>query len=416
MLRPTGCLGRPFPSTVPAPMPRSVLLSAARTPMGAFGGALATVPAPALGAAAIRAALDRAGVAPEQVDEVVMGCVLTSGVGQAPARQAALGAGLPDSTPCLTINKVCGSGMKAVMLADQAIRAGDADVIVAGGMENMSLAPFLLDKARYGYKYGNSTLVDALFHDGLRDAYDSNPMGVSADLCAETCNVSREAQDAFSVESYTRAQNASTEGRFDAEIAPVTVSGRKGDTVVSRDEGPFTANFDKMPTLRGAFTKTGTVTAANASTIDDGAAALVVASEDWARDNGKTPLATIVASAQHAKAPVEFTTAPIQAVEKVLAKAGLTIDQIDLFEVNEAFAVVALAAQDALGIPHEKLNVNGGAVALGHPIGASGARILTTLVHALAARGGRYGLAAICIGGGEATAIIVERFATGDVA
>ena len=377
--------------------------------MGSFGGALSTVPAPNLGAAAITAALDRAGVGTDQVDEVVMGCVLTSGVGQAPARQAALGAGLPDSVPCMTINKVCGSGMKAVMLADQAVRAGDASVVVAGGMENMSLAPYLLEKARYGYKYGNGTLVDALFHDGLRDAYNSDPMGVAADLCAETCNVSREAQDTFSVESYTRAQSASTEGRFDAEIAPVTVTGRKGDTVVSRDEGPFTANFDKMPTLRGAFSKEGTVTAANASTIDDGAAALVVASEEWASENGRTPMCTIVATAQHAKAPVEFTTAPIQAIEKVLDKAGLTIGDIDLFEVNEAFAVVAIAAQDALGIPHEKLNVNGGAVALGHPIGASGARILTTLVHALEARGGRYGLAAICIGGGEATAMIVER-------
>ena len=390
-------------------MPRSVILSAARTPMGSFGGALSTVPAPTLGATVITAALDRAGVGADQVDEVVMGCVLTSGVGQAPARQAALGAGLPDSVPCMTLNKVCGSGMKAVMLADQAVRAGDANVVVAGGMENMSLAPYLLDKARYGYKYGNGTLVDALFHDGLRDAYDSNPMGVAADLCAETCSVTREAQDAFSVESYTRAQSASTEGRFDAEIAPVTVTGRKGDTVVSRDEGPFTANFDKMPTLRGAFSKQGTVTAANASTIDDGAAALVVASDDWASENGLTPMCTIVATAQHAKAPVEFTTAPIQAIEKVLDKAGLTLADIDLFEVNEAFAVVAIAAQDALGIPHEKLNVNGGAVALGHPIGASGARILTTLVHALAARGGRYGLAAICIGGGEATAILVER-------
>ena len=390
-------------------MPRSVILSAARTPMGAFGGALATVPAPDLGATVIRAALERAGVEAAHVDEVVMGCVLTSGVGQAPARQAALGAGLPDSVPCLTINKVCGSGMKAVMLADQAIRAGDADVVVAGGMENMSRAPFLLDKARYGYGYGNSTLTDALFHDGLRDAYDSNPMGVAADLCATSCDVSREAQDAFSVESYTRAQAASTEGRFDAEVAPVTVKGRKGDTVVSTDEGPFKVQFDKIPGLRGAFSKEGTVTAATASTIDDGAAALVVASEDWAREHGLAPMCTVVAAAQHAKAPVEFTTAPVQAVEKVLAKAGLTIDQIDLFEVNEAFAVVALAAQDALGIPHEKLNVNGGAVALGHPIGASGARILTTLVHAMAARGARYGLAAICIGGGEATAIVLER-------
>ncbi len=387
----------------------SVLLSAARTPMGAFGGALASVPAPKLGAAAIRAALERAGVAPDEVDEVVMGCAVAAGVGQAPARQAALFAGLPASTPCFTVNKVCGSGMKAVMLADQAIRAGDARVVVAGGMENMSAAPFLLDKARYGYRYGNGQLVDALFHDGLRDAYDQNPMGVAADLCATACNVSREQQDAFSVESYRRAQAAINEGRFDAEIVAVTVPGRKGDTVVERDEEPFTANFEKMPGLKAAFSKEGTVTAANASTIDDGAAALVVADEAWAREHGKTPLARIVATAQHAQQPVEFTTAPIAAIEKVLGKAGLALDDIDLFEVNEAFAVVALAAQDALSIPHDRLNVNGGAVALGHPIGASGARILTTLLHEMQRRDVRRGLAAICIGGGEATAIVVER-------
>ena len=387
----------------------SVLLSAARTPMGAFGGALASVPAPKLGATAIQAALDRAGVAPGQVDEVVMGCVITAGVGQAPARQAALFAGLPESTPCFTVNKVCGSGMKAVMLADQAIRAGDARVVVAGGMENMSAAPFLVPKARFGYKYGDGQLVDALANDGLRDAYDSNPMGVAADLCATTCNVSREQQDTFAIESYKRAQAAVTEGRFDAEIVPVTIPGRKGDVVVNRDEEPFTSNFDKIPGLKAAFTKEGTVTAANASTIDDGAAALVVADEAWARENGKTPLARIVAAAQHSRKPVEFTTAPVGAIEKVLEKAGLTLDDIDLFEVNEAFAVVALAAQNALGIPHEKLNVNGGAVALGHPIGASGARILTTLLHEMQRRGAQRGLAAICIGGGEATAMIVER-------
>ncbi|HYE95563.1 MAG TPA: thiolase family protein [Rubricoccaceae bacterium] len=387
----------------------SVLLSAARTPMGAFGGALASVPAPKLGATAIQAALDRAGVAPGQVDEVVMGCVITAGVGQAPARQAALFAGLPESTPCFTVNKVCGSGMKAVMLADQAIRAGDARVVVAGGMENMSAAPFLVPKARFGYKYGDGQLVDALANDGLRDAYDSNPMGVAADLCATTCNVSREQQDTFAIESYKRAQAAVTEGRFDAEIVPVTIPGRKGDVVVDRDEEPFTSNFDKIPGLKAAFTKEGTVTAANASTIDDGAAALVVADEAWARENGKTPLARIVAAAQHSRKPVEFTTAPVDAIEKVLEKAGLTLDDIDLFEVNEAFAVVALAAQNALGIPHEKLNVNGGAVALGHPIGASGARILTTLLHEMQRRGAQRGLAAICIGGGEATAMIVER-------
>lgn len=387
----------------------SVILSAARTPVGSFGGALSTVPAPSLGATAITGALDRAGVATDQVDEVILGNVVTAGEGQAPARQAALGAGLPQSVACMTINKVCGSGMKAVMLADQAIRAGDAEVVVAGGMENMSMAPFYLPKARYGYGYGNGELVDGLFHDGLRDAYDGVAMGVAADQCGVTCNVPRERQDAFSIESYTRAQASVENGAFAQEIVPVTISGRKGDTVVDTDEEPAKTNFDKIPQLRAVFTKDGTVTAANASTINDGAAALVVASEEWAEANGKTPMARIVASAQHSQAPMEFTTAPIEAVNKVLAKANLTLDDIDLFEVNEAFAVVALAAQDALGIPSEKLNVRGGSVAVGHPIGASGARILTTLLHAMVERGARYGLAAICIGGGEATAIVLER-------
>lgn len=387
----------------------SVILSAARTPVGSFGGALSTVSAPQLGATAISGALDRAGVAKDQVDEVILGNVVTAGEGQAPARQAALAADLPQSVACMTINKVCGSGMKAVMLADQAIRAGDAEVIVAGGMENMSQAPFYLPKARYGYGYGNGELVDGLFHDGLRDAYDGVAMGVAADACGETCNVPRDRQDAFSIESYTRAQASVENGAFAQEIVPVTVPGRRGDTVVEQDEEPAKTNFDKIPTLRAVFTKDGTVTAANASSINDGAAALVVASEAWAEANGKTPMARIVASAQHSQAPMEFTTAPIEAVHKVLAKAGLTLDDIDLFEVNEAFAVVALAAQDALGIPSEKLNVRGGSVAVGHPIGASGARILTTLLHAMVDTDAKRGLAAICIGGGEATAIIVER-------
>ncbi len=388
----------------------SVILAAARTPIGSFGGALASVPAPDLGATAIKAALDRAGVEPDDVDEVIMGCVVTAGVGQAPGRQAAIKAGLPDKTPCMTLNKVCGSGMKAVMLADQAIRAGDAKLVVAGGMENMSAAPYLLQNGRYGYKFGNGALVDAMQHDGLTDAYSGQAMGVSADLCADTCSVPRERQDEFSVVSYQRAQKSVNEGVFDAEVAPVTIPGRKGDTVVDKDEEPFRTNFDKIPTLRPVFSKEGgTVTAANASTINDGAAALVIADEAWAKEHGLTPLARIVASAQHAKPPEEFTTAPIQATEKVLEKTGLTVDDIDLFEVNEAFAVVALAAQDALGIPVEKLNVNGGAVALGHPIGASGARILTTLLYALEQRDARRGLAAICIGGGEATALVVER-------
>jgi len=387
----------------------SVILSAARTPVGSFGGSLSTVPAPSLGATAIRGALDRAGVSDEAVDEVIMGNVVTAGEGQAPARQAALGAGLPQGVHCMTINKVCGSGMKAVMLADQAIRAGDAEVVVAGGMENMSMAPFYLPKARYGYGYGNGELVDGLFHDGLRDAYDGVAMGVAADACAVSCDVPRDRQDAFSIESYRRAQASVENGAFAEEIVPVTIQGRKGETVVDTDEEPARTNFDKIPELRAVFSKDGTVTAANASTINDGAAALVVASEAWAEANGKTPLARVVASAQHSQAPMEFTTAPIEAVNKVLDKAGLTLDDIDLFEVNEAFAVVALAAQDALGIPEEKLNVRGGSVAVGHPIGASGARILTTLLHAMVERDAKRGLAAICIGGGEATAIVLER-------
>ena len=387
----------------------SVILSAARTPVGSFGGSLAKVPAPQLGATAIKGAIERAGVDVGDVNEVLMGCVVAAGVGQAPARQAAIHAGVPDSVPCMTINKVCGSGMKTVLLADQSIRAGDNDVVVAGGMENMSMAPYLLGKGRYGYGYGNSELIDALFHDGLRDAYDGNAMGVAADLCAEKCSVPRERQDEFSILSYTRAQESVETGRFADEIVPVSIKGRKGDKVVEKDEEPFRTNFDKIPQLRAVFSKEGTVTAANASTINDGAAALVVASEKWAAANGKTPMAKIVATAQHSQKPIEFTTAPIAAIEKVLAKANLTLDDIDLFEINEAFAVVSLAAQDALGIPTEKLNVNGGSVAIGHPIGASGARILTTLLYAMQQRDAKRGLAAICIGGGEATAIIVER-------
>ena len=390
-------------------MASSVILSAARTPVGSFGGALSSVSAPKLGSVAIEGALERAGVSKDDVHEVIMGNVVTAGEGQAPARQAALGAGLPQSVACMTINKVCGSGMKAVMLADQAIRAGDAEVVVAGGMENMSQAPFYLAKARYGYGYGNGELIDGLFHDGLRDAYDGVAMGVAADACGVSCNVPRERQDAFSIESYTRAQASTQNGAFAQEIVSVTVPGRKGDTVVDTDEEPANTNFDKIPQLRAVFTKEGTVTAANASTINDGAAALVVASAAWAEANGKDVMATVVASAQHSQAPMEFTTAPIEAVRKVLDKAGLELDDIDLFEVNEAFAVVALAAQDALGIPSEKLNVRGGSVAVGHPIGASGARILTTLLHAMAEQDATYGLAAICIGGGEATAIILKR-------
>ncbi len=386
----------------------SVILSAARTPVGSFGGTLSTLSAPELGAVAIKAALERAGIAPEQVSEVIMGNVLTAGIGQAPARQAALGAGIPNSVPCTTIGKVCGSGMKAVMMADQMIRCGDATVVVAGGQESMSTAPYLLDKARNGYRMGDGKVVDSMMHDGLTDAYDKIPMGVAADSCAVNCNVPRESQDEFAIESYRRAQSSIAEGRFKNEIAPVTIKDRKGETVVDTDEEPAKTNFDKIPSLKPVFTKEGSVTAANASKINDGAAALVIADEEYARQNGLEPMARIVAQSSHAQAPLEFTTAPVDAIKKVLQKANLTIADIDLFEVNEAFAVVSLAAQNALEIPKEKMNVNGGAVAIGHPIGASGARILTTLVHAMKARGAKRGLAAICIGGGEATALVLE--------
>ncbi len=386
----------------------SVILSAARTPVGSFGGTLSTLSAPELGAIAIKAALERAGVAPEQVSEVVLGNVLTAGIGQAPARQAALGAGIPNSVPCTTIGKVCGSGMKSVMLADQMIRCGDASVVVAGGQESMSMAPYLLDKARNGYRMGDGKVIDSMMYDGLTDAYDKIPMGIAADACAVSCNVPREAQDTFAIESYRRAQASIAEGRFKDEIVPVVIKDRKGETTVDTDEEPAKTNFDKIPTLKPVFTKDGSVTAANASKINDGAAALVIADEEYARQNGLKPMARIVAQSSHAQAPLEFTTAPVDAIRKVLEKAGLKLEDIDLFEINEAFAVVALAAQNALNIPGEKLNVNGGAVAIGHPIGASGARILTTLLHAMKARGAKRGLAAICIGGGEATAMIVE--------
>ncbi len=386
----------------------TVILSAARTPVGSFGGALMPLTAPQLGAISITAALERANVKPDQVSEVIMGNVLTAGVGQAPARQAAIGAGIPHSVPCTTIGKVCGSGMKSVMIGDQMIRCGDADIVVAGGQESMSNAPYLLEKARFGYKLNNGTLVDSMTRDGLEDAYDNVAMGVAADACAVDCNVPREAQDEFSIESYKRAQASIAEGRFKDEIVPVTISGRKGDIVVDTDEDPAKTNFEKIPSLRPVFTKEGTVTAANASNINDGAAAIVMASEEKAKDLGLKPMARIIAQSSHAQEPMKVTTAPIDAIKKVLEKAGLTLEDIDLFEINEAFAVVALAAKNELGIPHEKLNVNGGAVAIGHPIGASGTRILTTLLHALKQRGLKRGLAAICIGGGEATALIVE--------
>lgn len=397
-----------FPLFRLSAMPTTVILSAARTPIGAFMGALSSLSAPELGAIAIKAALERAGVSPEQVSEVIMGNVLTAGVGQAPARQAALKAGLPTTTPCMTINKVCGSGLKAVMLADQAIRCGDAEVVVAGGQESMSNAPYLLPKGRTGYRYGHGEVLDSMLLDGLTDAYDPQPMGVFADRCASSCGISRQQQDEYAIESYRRALRAQQEGLFADEIVPVTVRSGKSELTVTLDEEPQKVKFEKIPELKPVFTKEGTVTAANASSIDDGAAALVLASEQWASQHGRRPLARIVAQATYAHDPADFNTAPIYSIERLLAKAGMSVADVDLFEINEAFAVTALAAKQQLGIPHEKLNVHGGAVALGHPIGASGARILTTLLYALRRYGKRYGVAALCIGGGEATAVLVE--------
>ena len=390
--------------------PEVVIVSYARTPIGAFGGSLAALSAPQLGSVAIKAALDRAAVAPDKVDEVIMGNVLTAGVGQAPARQAALGAGLPDSVETFTVNKVCGSGLKAVMLAAQAIRCGDAQIVVAGGMESMSNVPYYLPGARTGLRLGHKEITDGLILDGLWDVYNQVHMGSCAEICAREGEYSRADQDEYTALSYRRTLAAQDEGRFDKELVPVEVPQRRGDPqVVIKDEEPGKVNFDKIPTLRPVFEKDGTITAANASTINDGAAALVVMSAATALELGITPLARILGQASAAQAPEWFTTAPAKAVRQLLDKTGLTMAEIDLFEINEAFAVVALAALKELDLDPEKVNVNGGAVALGHPIGASGARILVTLLSALEQRDARRGLAAICIGGGEAAALVVER-------
>jgi acetyl-CoA C-acetyltransferase len=386
-----------------------VIVSACRTPIGSFRGALSGLTAPQLGAVAVREAVRRAGITPEVVGEVIMGNVLQAGVGQAPARQAAIFAGLPASVECMTVNKVCGSGLKAVMLGAQAIMVGDADVVVAGGMESMSRAPYLLEKAREGYRMGNGEIVDVMIKDGLLDVYHNSLMGNAGELCAKECNISRAAQDDFAIMSYRRAQDAQASGRFAKEIVPVEVKGEKGDVfVVTDDEDVRKTNFEKIPTLKPAFVKDGTITAANASKISDGAAALVLMSGAKARALGVAPLAKIVAQASTAKAPEWFTTAPADVIRKIVTKAGLTLDQIDLFEINEAFAVVALAVNSIAGLDVNKVNVNGGAIALGHPIGASGARVLVTLLHALEQRNLKRGLAALCIGGGEASAVIVE--------
>ena len=387
-----------------------VIAAACRTPIGSFNGSLSSLSAPELGSVVVRETVRRAGIKPESVEEVIMGCVLPAGVGQAPARQAALFADLPNSVQCTTINKVCGSGMKAVMLAAQAIRAGDANVIVAGGMESMSNAPYLLKKAREGYRLGHGELIDSMVTDGLWDVYNDFHMGSAAELCSRECNVPREAQDEFAVSSYDKALNAQKEGLFDEEIVGVEIQQKKGDSIlIDTDEEPGRVIFEKIPKLKSAFEEGGTVTAANASKINDGASAMMVLSSEKAEELGVKPMAKIVAYSTAAKAPEWFTTAPVQAIETVLDKAGLALKDIELFELNEAFAVVGLAVSEELGIDMSKLNVNGGAVALGHPLGASGARITTTLLHAMKQRDAKLGLAAICLGGGEATAMIVER-------
>ncbi|HET6645290.1 MAG TPA: acetyl-CoA C-acetyltransferase [Fimbriimonadales bacterium] len=384
-------------------------LSGVRTPIGSFLGSLSSLTAPQLGANAIAASLERAGVAPDQVDEVLMGNVLSGGIGQAPARQASRFAGLPDSVPCTTVNKVCGSGMKTIMIGAQAIKCGDASVVVAGGMESMSNAPYALFKARSGYRMGNGELIDLMIHDGLWDPYDNIHMGNAGELCTRECGIPRDRQDEFAAESYKRALAAQEACRLSDEIVPIEIPQRKGDpVVVDKDEEPGRGNIAKLPELRPAFEKEGAVTAGNASSINDGGAAMVLASAEKAEALGAKPIARLLAYAQHAQEPKWFTTAPAYAIEKLLAKQGLRVGDIDLFEVNEAFSVVPLFVGDKVGIPSEKLNVNGGAVALGHPIGMSGTRLVLTLIHELRRRGGRYGIATPCIGGGEATAVLVE--------
>jgi acetyl-CoA C-acetyltransferase len=385
-----------------------VILSGARTPMGGFQGELSARTAPELGAAAIGEAVKRAGIAPGDIDETIMGCVLPAGLGQAPARQAAVYAGVPFDVPATTVNKMCGSGMKAVMMAADQIAAGRATLAIAGGMESMTNAPYLLPKARGGLRLGHGEVKDSMFLDGLEDAYEHRLMGTYAEDAARHYQFTREQQDAYATESLARAKRAQDSGDFDGEIVAVRVSGRGGDTSVARDEQPKNAKPEKIPTLKPAFAKDGTVTAANSSSISDGAAALILASADEAKKRGLKPIARIVAQASNAGEPKWFTTAPVGAIEKVLKEAGWTKDDVDLFEINEAFAVVAMIAMRDLGLDHAKVNVNGGACALGHPIGASGARILVTLIAALQKRGKTRGVAALCIGGGEATAVAVE--------
>ena len=386
-----------------------VIVGAVRTPIGSFLSSLSGLTAPRLGSLVIQEAIKRAGIGNEDVDEVIMGNVLSAGTGQAPARQAALGAGLPVSVECMTINKVCGSGLKSVMLAAQAIMVGDADVIIAGGMESMSNVPYYVQKGRTGLKMGHSALVDGLIKDGLWDVYNDYHMGNAAELCAKECKIDRNMQDEFCRMSYERALTAQKQGLFKDEIMPVSLPRKKGDPItIFEDEEPSKVNFEKIPNLKPVFEKDGTVTAANASSLNDGAAALVVMSEQKALELGIKPLAKIIAQASTAKKPEWFTTAPADAIQKVLNKANLTVDDIDLFEINEAFSVVSLAINDILGLNPEKVNIHGGAVAMGHPIGATGARILVTLIYAMLHNKKKYGLASLCIGGGEASSLIIE--------
>ncbi|MEG0198188.1 MAG: thiolase family protein [Acinetobacter sp.] len=385
-----------------------VIVNAVRTAMGGFQGSLSSCTAPDLGAVAIKEVVARSGLQPSDIDEVIFGCVLPAGLKQGPARQAMRQAGLPDSTGATTINKICGSGMKAVMQAADAIKAGSAQIVVAGGMESMSNAPYLLEKARAGYRMGHGKIIDHMFQEGLEDAETGLSMGVLAQDMADKKGYTREQQDTFAISSLNKAVTAINNGYFKAEIVPVTVSGRKGDVIVEQDEQPLNAKADKIPTLRPAFKKDGTITAANASSISDGASALVVTSGDIAAERGLEPIAKVVAYASNSQHPSEFTIAPVGAIEKVLKQTGWTATEVDLWEINEAFAMVTMAAIDAFNLDQSKVNVNGGACSLGHPLGSSGSRIIVTLIHALKRTGGQKGIAALCIGGGEATAIAVE--------
>lgn len=384
------------------------IVSARRTPIGAFQGSLSAAGAPQLGAAAARAAIDSSGLAAERIQETILGCVLMAGIGQAPARQAALGAGVPENVPATTVNKMCGSALKALMMASDQIRARSADIVLAGGIESMSNAPYLLLKARSGLRMGHAELIDHMFFDGLQSPFDGRLMGFFADATAKKYGFTREQQDEFAAESVRRALSAVESGAFEAEIAPVTVKERKGERVVTKDETPFTCDIAKIPQLKPAFNKDGTVTAASSSSISDGAAALLLVSEHAVKAHGLEPLARVVAYTSHAQAPEWFTTAPVGAIRSVLDRAGWSASQVDLFEINEAFACVTMAAIHDLELDHAKVNVNGGACALGHPIGATGARIMTTLLHALKQRNLKRGVASLCIGGGEATAMAVE--------